>query len=67
LKEQYYLYIEWYEYYKNKELKDKTIKELNEIIGSKYKLTKSITKFEDKLKDLKDINDIFNIISFELY
>jgi DNA repair exonuclease SbcCD ATPase subunit/DNA repair exonuclease SbcCD nuclease subunit len=67
LKEQYYLYIEWYEYYKNKELKDKTIKELNEIIGSKEKLTKSITKFEDKLKDLKDINDIFNIISFELY
>ena len=67
LKEQYYLYIEWYEYYKNKELKDKTIKELNEIIGSKDKLTKSITKFEDKLKDLKDINDIFNIISFELY
>jgi DNA repair exonuclease SbcCD ATPase subunit len=67
LKEQYYLYIEWYEYYKNKELKDKTIKELNEIIGSKDKLTKSIIKLEDKLKDLKDTNHIFNIISFELY
>jgi len=67
LKEKYYSYIEWYEYYKNKELKDKTIKELNEIIGSKDKLTKFITKFEDKLKDLKDTNHIFNIISFELY
>jgi len=67
LKNKYYLYIDWYEYYKNKELKDKTTKELNEIIVSKDKLTKSITKFEDKLKDLKDTNHIFNIISFELY
>jgi DNA repair exonuclease SbcCD ATPase subunit/DNA repair exonuclease SbcCD nuclease subunit len=67
LKNKYYLYIDWYEYYKNKELKDKTTKELNEIIGSKDKLTKSITKFEDKLRDLKDTNHIFNIISFELY
>ena len=67
LKNKYYLYIDWYEYYKNKELKDKITKELNEIIGSKDKLTKSITKFEDKLKDLKDTNHIFNIISFELY
>jgi DNA repair exonuclease SbcCD ATPase subunit len=67
LREKYYLYIEWYDYYKNKELKDKITKELNEIIGSKDKLTKSITKFEDKLKDLKDTNHIFNIISFELY
>jgi DNA repair exonuclease SbcCD ATPase subunit len=33
----------------------------------KDKLTKSISKLEDKLKDLKDINHIFNIISFELY
>jgi len=67
LKEKYYSYIEWYEYYKNKELKDKITKELNEIISSKEKLTKSISKLEDKLKDLKDINHIFNIISFELY
>jgi DNA repair exonuclease SbcCD ATPase subunit/DNA repair exonuclease SbcCD nuclease subunit len=67
LKEKYHLYNEWYEYYKNKELKDKTTKELNEIIVSKDKLTKSITKFEDKLRNLKDTNDIFNIISFELY
>jgi len=67
LKNKYYLYIDWYEYYKNKELKDKTTKELNEIIVSKDKLTKSITKFEDKLRDLKNTNHIFNIISFELY
>ncbi len=67
MKEKYYSYIEWYEYYKNKELKDKTTKELNEIISSKDKLTKSISKLEDKLKDLKDTNHIFNIISFELY
>jgi len=67
LKDKYYLYIEWYEYYKNKELKDNTTKELNEIISSKDKLTKSITKFQDKLRNLKDINHIFNIISFELY
>ena len=67
LKEQYHLYNEWYEYYKNKELKDKTTKELNEIIVSKDKLTKSISKFQDKLRDLKDTNHIFNIISFELY
>ena len=67
LKEKYYSYIEWYEYYKNKEFKDKTTKELNEIICSKDKLTKSISKLEDKLKDLKDTNHIFNIISFELY
>jgi DNA repair exonuclease SbcCD ATPase subunit/DNA repair exonuclease SbcCD nuclease subunit len=66
-KDKYYLYNQWYDYYKNKELKDKTTKELNEIIGSKDKLTKSIIKFEDKLRDLKDINHIFNIISFELY
>jgi len=66
-KDKYYLYNEWYNYYKNKELKDKTTKELNEIIGLKDKLTKSITKFEDKLKDLKDTNHIFNIISFELH
>ena len=67
LKEKYHLYNQWYEYYKNKELKDKITKELNEIINSKDKLTKSITKLEDKLRDLKDTNDIFNIISFELY
>jgi exonuclease SbcC len=67
LKEKYHLYNEWYEYYKNKELKETITKELNEIINSKDKLTKSITKFEDKLKDLKDTNHIFNIISFELY
>jgi len=67
LKNKYYLYNEWYNYYKNKELKDKIIKELNEIISTKDKLTKSIIKFEDKLKDLKDTNHIFNIISFELY
>jgi DNA repair exonuclease SbcCD ATPase subunit len=67
LKDKYYLYIEWYQYYKNKELKDNTTKELNDIISSKDKLTKSITKFQDKLRNLKDINHIFNIISFELY
>lgn len=67
LKNKYYLYIEWYEYYKNKELKEKTTKELNEIMIAKDNLTKSITKFEDKLRELKDINHIFNIISFELY
>jgi DNA repair exonuclease SbcCD nuclease subunit len=67
LKDKYYLYNQWYDYYKNKELKDKTTKELNEIIISKDKLISSITKFEDKLKDLKDTNHIFNIISFELY
>jgi DNA repair exonuclease SbcCD ATPase subunit len=67
LKNKYYLYNEWYNYYKNKELKDKIIKELNEIISTKDKLTESIIKFEDKLKDLKDTNHIFNIISFELY
>jgi DNA repair exonuclease SbcCD ATPase subunit/DNA repair exonuclease SbcCD nuclease subunit len=67
LKEKYHLYNEWYEYYKNKELKETITKELNEIIGSKDKLTKSITKLDDKLRDLKDINNIFNIISFELY
>jgi DNA repair exonuclease SbcCD ATPase subunit len=67
LKEKYYLYIEWYEYYKNKELKDKITKELNEIILSKEKLTTSITEIENKLRDLKDINHKFNIISFELY
>jgi DNA repair exonuclease SbcCD ATPase subunit len=67
IKEKYYLYIEWYEYYKNKELKDKITKELNEIILSKEKLTNSITENENKLRDLKDINHKFNIISFELY
>ena len=67
LKNKYYLYIEWYEYYKNKELKEKTTKELNEIMIAKDNLTKSITKIEDKLRELKDINHIFNIISFELY
>lgn len=67
LKNKYYLYIEWYEYYKNKELKDKITKELNEIMIAKDNLTSSITKFEDKLRELKDINHIFNIISFELY
>ena len=67
LKNKYYLYNEWYEYYKNKELKDKITKELNEIIVSKDKLTKSISDFQDKLRDLKDTNHIFNIISFELY
>ena len=67
LKAKYYLYSQWYDYYKNKELKDKTTKELNEIIISKDKLTSSITKFESKLNDLKDTNQIFNIISFELY
>jgi len=67
MKDKYYLYNQWYDYYKNKELKDKTTKELNEIIGSKDKLIKSIITFEDKLKDLKDTNHIFNIISFELY
>ena len=67
LKNKYYSYIDWYEYYENKELKDKTTKELKEIIVLKDKLTKSITKFQDKLRDLKDTNHIFNIISFELY
>ena len=67
LKEKYHLYNEWYDYYKNKELKEKTLKELNEIIGSKDKLTKSISKFQDKLRDMKEANNIFNIISFELY
>ena len=67
LKNKYYSYIDWYEYYENKELKDKTTKELNEIIVSKDKLSKSITIFQDKLRDLKDTNHIFNIISFELY
>ena len=67
MKDKYYLYNQWYDYYKNKELKDKTTKELNEIIGSKDKLIKSIITFEDKLKDLKDTNHIFNIISFELH
>jgi len=67
LKDKYYLYNQWYDYYKNKELKDKTTKELNKIIESKDKLIKSITNFEDKLKDLKYTNHIFNIISFELY
>jgi len=67
LKDKYYLYSQWYDYYKNKELKNKITKELNEIIASKDKLTNSITKFEDKLGNLKDINHIFNIISFELY
>jgi hypothetical protein len=67
LKNKYHLYIEWYEYYKNKELKDKITKELNEIIVSKDKLTKFISDFQDKLRDLKGTNHIFNIISFELY
>ena len=67
LKEQYHLYNEWYEYYKNKELKEKITKELNEIMIAKDNLTTSITKFQDKLRDLKDTNHIFNIISFELY
>lgn len=67
LKNKYYSYIDWYEYYENKELKDKTTKELKEIIVSKDKLSKSITIFQDKLRDLKDTNHIFNIISFELY
>jgi DNA repair exonuclease SbcCD ATPase subunit/DNA repair exonuclease SbcCD nuclease subunit len=67
LKEKYHLYNEWYDYYKNKELKEKTLKELNEIISLKDKLTKSISKFQDKLRDLKEANNIFNIISFELY
>ena len=67
LKNKYYLYIEWYEYYKNKELKDKITKELNDIVLSKDNLIKSINNFQDKLRDLKDINQIFNIISFELY
>ena len=67
LKNKYYLYIQWYDYYKNKELKDKITKELNEIIVSKDNLTSSIIKFEDKLRELKDTNNIFNIISFELY
>jgi DNA repair exonuclease SbcCD ATPase subunit/DNA repair exonuclease SbcCD nuclease subunit len=67
LKDKYHLYSQWYDYYKNKELKDKTTKELTEIITSKDKLTSSITKFETKLNDLKDTNQIFNIISFELY
>ena len=67
LKNKYYSYIDWYEYYENKELKDKTTKELKEIIVLKDNLTTSITKFQDKLRDLKDTNNIFNIISFELY
>jgi DNA repair exonuclease SbcCD nuclease subunit len=67
LKNKYYLYIQWYDYYKNKELKDKITKELNEIIVSKDKLTISISNFEDKLRDLKDTNNIFNIISFDFY
>ena len=48
-------------------MKDKITKELNEIMIVKDKLTKSINNFQDKLRDLKDINQIFNIISFELY
>ena len=67
LKNKYYLYIEWYDYYKNKELKDKITKELNEIMIAKDNLTSSIIKFEDKLRELKDTNHMFNIISFELY
>jgi DNA repair exonuclease SbcCD ATPase subunit/DNA repair exonuclease SbcCD nuclease subunit len=67
LKEKYNLYNEWYEYYINKELNEKITKELNEIIVSKDELTKSIIIFENKLRDLKNINHIFNIISFELY
>lgn len=33
----------------------------------KDNLTNSINILQDKLKHLKDINNIFNIISFELY
>lgn len=53
MKDKYYLLIQWYDYFKNKELKDN--------------LTNSINILQDKLKHLKDINNIFNIISFELY
>jgi len=67
LKDKYHLYNEWYVYYKNKELIDKTTKQLNEIIGMKDEMIILITKLEDKLRDLKDSNSIFNIISFELY
>jgi hypothetical protein len=46
MKDKYYLYNQWYDYYKNKELKDKTTKELNDIIGSKDKLIKYLRDSE---------------------
>jgi DNA repair exonuclease SbcCD ATPase subunit/DNA repair exonuclease SbcCD nuclease subunit len=67
LKNKYYLYIEWYEFYKYKELKDKITKNLNDIINTKDKLTNFITNFQDKLNNLINTNNLFNIFSFELH
>ena len=67
IKNKYYLCNEWYDYYKYKESKDKITKELNEIIASKEKAENDINKYENTLRDLKNLNHILNVISFELH
>ena len=67
LKDKYYLLNDWYDYYKNKEFKDKITKELNEIVVSKDEITKLLNKLETDIKELNIKNNHFNIKSFELY
>ena len=67
LKNKYYLLNDWYNYYKNKEFKDKITKELNEIVVSKDEITKLLNKLEIDIKELNIKNNHFNFKSFELY
>ena len=67
LKDKYYLLNDWYNYYKNKEFKDKITKELNEIVVSKDEITKLLNKLEIDIKELNIKNNHFNFKSFELY
>ncbi len=67
LKDKYYLLNDWYNYYKNKELKDKITKELNEIVVSKDKITLVLITLENEIKEINIKNNHFNIKSFELY
>jgi len=67
LKDKYYLLNDWYNYYKNLELKDKITNELNLIVKSKDQINLLLTTLENEIKEINIANNNFNIKSFELY
>lgn len=67
LKSSYQLLTDWYDYYKNKELKDKITSQLNDAIKTKENTLAKLSELQQKVKLVDDMNNFFIYKSFQLY
>ena len=66
-RENYYLLIEWYEYFKFKEAYDKITNDMNILINSKNTLKDELISKDLELKNITAYAKYFNSYSFQLF